>query len=71
MSEESYELVFASEDTLESVYLTILEKQGFLGDLIQQYRSVKIIGHGNQGKVWLVQHKFSHLHYAMKVFDEK
>ena len=62
--------MFASEDTLESVYLTILERQGFLGDLMQQYKYIKIIGQGSQGKVWLVQHKLSYLHYAIKVFDE-
>jgi len=64
-------LVFADEEQCSRVYELILNRQGYIGDILRQYRHLGDLGKGGHGNVFLVEHKFSLVRYAMKVIRKR
>jgi len=44
---------------MEKIYLHIIEKQGFMQDLMSQYKPSDVLGKGSQAKVYLARHVLS------------
>ena len=53
------ELIFHSEKAREHHYCRILALQNFIGDMMQQFISIKQLGQGSQGEVILAEHRLS------------
>ena len=65
-------IFFKSDDELFSCLMQVRKYQACRGnDLLTEYTQLSVLGEGGFGKVYLAQHKTTHLKVAIKLIDKQ